>query len=38
VARVGRRLRFAGCAEVADEDLDLDPLMLVPVLVEEQKD
>lgn len=38
IAKVGSRLRFAGCAEVADEELDLNPLMLVPVLVEEQKD
>lgn len=34
IAKVGERLRFAGCAEVADEDMDLDPLLLVPILVE----
>ena len=33
VARVGSRIRFAGCAEVGDEEVDLQPLKLVPVLV-----
>jgi predicted lipoprotein len=33
LARVGARIHFAGCVEVADEDLDLKPLKLVPVLV-----
>jgi predicted lipoprotein len=33
IARVGGRIRFAGCAEVADEETDLKPLKLVPVLV-----
>lgn len=33
LAKVGRRLRFAGCVEVGDEDLDLKPLKLVPILV-----
>jgi predicted lipoprotein len=32
-AAVGQWLRFAGCAEVADEEFDLEPLRLVPVLV-----
>lgn len=33
IAQVGTRLHFAGCVEVADEDLELKPLKLVPVLV-----
>jgi predicted lipoprotein len=32
LANRGRRLRFAGCVEVGDEDLDLKPLKLVPIL------
>jgi predicted lipoprotein len=35
-ANVGSRIRFAGCAEVGDEDLDLTPLKLVPIEVKEQ--
>jgi predicted lipoprotein len=31
VATVGRRVRFVGCVEVADEETDLKPLKLVPV-------
>jgi predicted lipoprotein len=34
LASTGTWLRFAGCAEVADEELDLNPLSLVPVYVE----
>ncbi|MFO1477226.1 MAG: DUF2291 family protein [Verrucomicrobiota bacterium] len=33
-ARIGRRLQFAGCAEVADEESDLKPLKLVPIKIE----
>jgi predicted lipoprotein len=33
VAKVGQRVHFAGCVEVADEDTDLKPLQLVPVEV-----
>jgi len=32
--RVGDKITFTGCAEVMDEVLDLDPLLLVPVNVE----
>jgi predicted lipoprotein len=32
-AKVGSRVQFAGCAEVADEDQDLKPLKLVPIYV-----
>ena len=34
IATVGKRVRFAGCAEVNDEDQDLKPLKLVPISVE----
>ncbi len=34
LARVGTRIRFAGCAEVGDEELDLKPLKLVPVMIQ----
>jgi predicted lipoprotein len=34
IATLGSRIRFAGCAEVADEELDLKPLTLVPVSAE----
>jgi predicted lipoprotein len=34
IATAGRRVRFAGCVDVADEDQDLKPLKLVPILVE----
>ena len=33
VATVGKRVTFAGCVEVADEEADLKPLKLVPVYV-----
>jgi predicted lipoprotein len=32
-ATVGSRFQFVGCIEVGDEDLDLTPLKLVPILV-----
>jgi predicted lipoprotein len=34
VAKVGNRIRFAGCAEVGDEEQDQLPLRLVPIEVE----
>jgi len=34
LATVGKTVRFAGCVEVADEDQDLKPLKLVPLLVQ----
>jgi predicted lipoprotein len=34
IAVPGSRIRFAGCAEVADEEQDLKPLALVPIFVE----
>jgi predicted lipoprotein len=33
LAKVGQRIQFAGCVEVADEDSDLGPLKLVPLTV-----
>lgn len=33
MAKIGKRIRFAGCAEVADEEADLKPLKLVPITV-----
>lgn len=33
MANVGDRIQFVGCVEVGDEDLDLKPLKLVPILV-----
>ncbi len=33
MAKVGRRIQFAGCVEVADEEADLKPLKLVPITV-----
>jgi predicted lipoprotein len=33
MAAVGKRIRFAGCAEIGDEEQDLRPLKLVPVFV-----
>ena len=33
IAKVGDRIQFVGCAEVGDEDTDLKPLKLVPVMV-----
>jgi predicted lipoprotein len=33
IATVGKRIQFAGCVEVGDEETDLKPLKLVPVLV-----
>ena len=37
IAQVGGRLRFAGCVEVGDEEMDLKPLKLVPIQVEVPK-
>ena len=34
IAKVGGRIQFVGCAEVGDEDLDLKPLKLVPIVVQ----
>ncbi len=31
---VGSRVKFVGCAEIMDEELDLDPLRLVPIVAE----
>ena len=36
-ASVGDKIRFAGCAEVVDEDTDLHPLRIVPFVVEQEK-
>lgn len=33
MAKIGKRLQFAGCVEVADEESDLKPLKLVPISV-----
>jgi hypothetical protein len=33
-AAVGARVRFVGCVEIANEDTDLDPLRVVPLIVE----
>lgn len=33
-AKVGAKIRFAGCAEVADESSDLRPLKLIPIQAE----
>ena len=33
IAKVGSRIHFVGCAEVGDEDMELKPLKLVPILV-----
>lgn len=33
IATVGRRIEFAGCVEVGDEETDLKPLRLVPISV-----
>ncbi len=33
IAKVGKRVQFAGCVEVADEETDLQPLKLVPIAV-----
>lgn len=33
IAKVGNRVQFGGCVEVGDEDMDLTPLRLVPILV-----
>jgi predicted lipoprotein len=32
-AAIGRRVQFASCAEVVDEEKDLKPLVLIPVSV-----
>jgi predicted lipoprotein len=37
IAKVGGRIQFMGCVEVADEDLDLKPLKLVPIEVGESR-
>jgi predicted lipoprotein len=38
IAAVGKRVQFAGCVEVSDEDQDLKPLKLVPISMQaEQK-
>lgn len=37
IATIGSRVQFAGCAEVADEELDLKPLSLVPVYVKAEE-
>ena len=31
---LGAKVEFIGCAEIEDEDRDLDPLKIVPVLLE----
>ena len=36
VATPGKRVKFAGCIEVADEEADLRPLKLVPIYVKEE--
>lgn len=33
LAKVGKRIQFTGCVEVADEETDLKPLKLVPIAV-----
>ena len=33
-AAVGARIRFVGCTEIMDEDTDLNPMRIVPFLVE----
>lgn len=33
MAKVGKRIQFVGCVEVADEEADLKPLKLVPITV-----
>jgi predicted lipoprotein len=33
IAMVGKRIQFAGCVEVGDEETDLKPLKLVPISV-----
>jgi hypothetical protein len=33
-ASVGAKVRFVGCAEIADEETDLHPLRIVPFIVE----
>jgi len=33
---VGARVRFVGCAEIMDEDTDLHPMRLIPVVLEVQ--
>ena len=34
LATIGKRIRFAGCSEIGDEEQDLKPLNLVPISVE----
>lgn len=36
IAKVGTKVQFIGCAEVADEDSDLKPLKLTPISVQVQ--
>jgi predicted lipoprotein len=38
IAKMGGRIRFVGCVEIGDEEMDLKPLRLVPILVEEARD
>jgi predicted lipoprotein len=33
LAKIGKRIQFTGCVEVADEETDLQPLKLVPITV-----
>jgi predicted lipoprotein len=33
IAVAGKKLQFGGCVEIVDEDEDLKPLKLVPVLI-----
>jgi predicted lipoprotein len=33
LAAVGATIRFVGCAEITDEDMDLNPLRIVPFIV-----
>lgn len=37
VAKVGGHIQFIGCVEVGDEDMDLKPLKLVPIVAKEGK-
>jgi predicted lipoprotein len=38
MAAVGKRIQFAGCVEIGDEEQDFKPLTVVPVLVNETKE
>ena len=35
-AKVGAKISFAGCAEIADESTDLKPLKVIPIQTEVQ--